>query len=320
MTLGRIARVIDHAINMGWRSGGNPADWGTVFKGIAPERPSGDRRRPMLPWPEAPAAVARLRRNWSMGALAAEFAILTVTRASEASEARWREIDLAQGLWTIPPERTAQRREHVVPLSERALAILRALHERRRTTGCVFPGLIPGRPVSHSTVSDACLEACGGRANTAGWRATFRSWTADHGVPAEVADACLAHQPAACQRSALIERRKAVMDGWDAFLGGESEDAALSRRALWAQSNLPPPPRKSSPRPAAGSGGTPDLPAYKLTRRDKGEAAVLALDMLPDLIISELKKRIAADHATGITDDHRDDDRAGETTSADLGS
>ena len=43
---------------------------------------------------------------------------------STVREARWEEMDLQRGEWTIPPERMKNRREHRVPLAERAEEIL----------------------------------------------------------------------------------------------------------------------------------------------------------------------------------------------------
>ena len=71
------------------------------------------------------AQVPTLYRTLSgMGADALRFTILTASRQLEVREMRWREVDLASGVWTIPADRYKTRREHLVPLSPEALRLL----------------------------------------------------------------------------------------------------------------------------------------------------------------------------------------------------
>lgn len=65
---------------------------------------------------------------------------LTLCRPSEAAEARWAEFDLNAALWKIPAERMKKRKEHVTPLPEQAVAMLRALHGITGRHAHVFPG------------------------------------------------------------------------------------------------------------------------------------------------------------------------------------
>ena len=78
-----------------------------------------------------------------MGALAIEFTVLTAARTGEVLGATWDEIDLKSAVWTVPANRMKAGRTHRVPLSGRAIAILKKL-EKARTGEYVFPGTESG--------------------------------------------------------------------------------------------------------------------------------------------------------------------------------
>ena len=230
LSLARIATVFDVARAHGWRSSDNPAAW-SMFKHILPEGPKAKKHHSSIDWRDAPAFMARLRESASMSALALEFAILTGVRLGEAVEATWDEVNF--GLWTIPAERMKRSTGHVVPLSGRALAILTALQRHAQPgSKIIFRGGLDGRggPITPQTVWDQAQRVSGGKASVHGWRATLRSWMADHSVPFEVAEAVLAHSKggvvAAYQRSQLIELRRPVMERWASYLSGEEPGTA----------------------------------------------------------------------------------------------
>ena len=222
-TLGRIEAVLACAIAHGWRREANVAAW-PVWKHSAPKREEADRRHKMIPWREAPAAIARLRAEDSTAARCVELAALTGVRISEAREATWSVIDLERAVWEIPPERMKMREPHIIPLSRQALGLLDGLR-RHRTGDRVFPGRIRS-PVSRAATWNANDRATEGRGSVHGWRSTFRSWCADTGVAREVAESALAHKIRGVQgahnRAAMIERRRPVMSAWGSFLAGES--------------------------------------------------------------------------------------------------
>jgi integrase len=230
MALTRLEAVFGYAIAHGWRLADNPASWTKVFKHIAPARPFGDAKpHPALDWRQAPAALARLRQCRGMSALALEFAILTGTRIGETLGATFAEIDLDRAVWIIPAARMKRAAEHSVPLSGRAMAIVKALHERRGRSDLVFPGQRPGRPLDRAIVYAVCLRVTGGKSSIHGWRACLRSWCSDHHVEFPVAESILAHAKAkvvaAYDRSAMIERRRPVMTAWADFLEGKEPAA-----------------------------------------------------------------------------------------------
>jgi integrase len=80
-----------------------------------------------MSYEDLPAFMVRLRERNSISALALEFCILTAARTNEVINAKWSEIDLKKAVWVIPAERMKANKEHVVPLSDRAVEILRQL-------------------------------------------------------------------------------------------------------------------------------------------------------------------------------------------------
>ena len=100
-----------------------------------------------MPYAELPAFMSDLQSRQAIAALALEFAILTAARSGEVLGARWDEFDLEHAVWTVPPERMKAGREHRVPLSRRALKIVKAMREAR-DGDFVFPGQKPGKPLS----------------------------------------------------------------------------------------------------------------------------------------------------------------------------
>jgi integrase len=227
MSLGRIETVFAYAIAHGWATN-NPAAW-SVFKHIMPDAPD-VRPYPMIPWDEAPAILAKLRRSASMGALLLEFIILTAVRLSEARLAEFSEFDFDKAVWTIPAGRMKRGLPHAVPLSDRVLAIVAELRRLRPRATVVFPGL-GGSPMCKAAIWATACRATDDRASVHGFRATFRSWCSDHAVPFEVAEACLAHAKtsvvAAYDRSTLLERRRPIMERWSRFLSGEDQSAEI---------------------------------------------------------------------------------------------
>ena len=137
--------------------------------------------------------------------------------------ARWDEIDLDRAEWTIPASRMKAKKPHRVPLSDRAVAILREAEALKDGTGLVFPGTVAGKPMSDTTMSKLLLEN-GVNAVPHGFRSSFRDWAGEAtNFPREVAEFALAHvtkdkAEAAYARSDLFEKRRKLMAAWAAFL------------------------------------------------------------------------------------------------------
>jgi integrase len=226
-TQSRIHAILNYAVEHGWRAEDKRSAWSPIVKRRKGEQP----HHPMLPWEDAPAIVAALRERNGLAARVLEFLILTATRVSEAREARWSEIDLAARTWTIPASRTKTRQPHDVPLSDRAFEIVDEL-KAHRTSDLVFFGHRDGRPISRMAIWAQAKRSAGGQASPHGFRATFRSWCADHGVEFEVAESALAHAAGgvvrAYQRSAMTERRRPLMADWAVFLSGETSNNVVA--------------------------------------------------------------------------------------------
>jgi integrase len=220
---GRIELVLDWATARGLREGLNPARWrGHLDKLLAkPSKVNGREHHAALPVGDVGAFMARLREVEGMGARALEFAILTAARSGEVRGAKWTEIDLRAKVWTVPAERMKAGKEHRVPLSDAALALLKALPKVDKPV-LLFPS--PKRGV----LSDMTLTAVTRRmevdAVPHGFRSTFRDWAAERtNYPREAAEMALAHTigdkvEAAYRRGDLFEKRRAMMSDWAAFL------------------------------------------------------------------------------------------------------
>ncbi len=155
--------------------------------------------------------------------LAFEFLVLTAARSGEVRGARWEEVDFENAIWTVPAERMKAARKHRVPLSPRAIGVLRRAKGLADGSGLVFPSPT-GRSLSPSTLSKLVREL-GIAAVPHGFRTSFRVWCGDTGVAREVAEAALAHVvrdkvEAAYARGTLFGRRREVMADWAEYLAG----------------------------------------------------------------------------------------------------
>ena len=220
---GRIENVLDWAKTKGYRTGDNPARWrGHLDKLLPkPEKVTSVEHHKAVPVDDVPGFYQALRQREGMAARALEFVLLTAARSGEVRGATWAEFDLAKGLWTVPADRMKARKEHRVPLSTAALALLNDLH-RVEGTEFVFSAPRGGQ------LSDMALTAVMRRMAVAavphGLRSTFRDWTAEKTTfPRDLAEKALAHTlassvEAAYQRGDMFDRRRAMMETWADYL------------------------------------------------------------------------------------------------------
>jgi integrase len=220
---GRIERVLDFAKAMGWRSGENPALWRGHLKNILPARQKLTRgHHAAMPYADVPAFVRSLPGKEAMAARALEFLILTAARTGEVLGATWDEIDLERKLWTIPASRMKAGREHRVPLSEPATAILASLQDTR-ISDFVFPGFKAQSPLSNMALQKLMERMQVDQYTAHGFRSAFRDWVGDHtSFPREVAEAALAHtvgdaNERAYRRADALEKRRRLMHAWADF-------------------------------------------------------------------------------------------------------
>lgn len=221
---GRIESVLAYATASGFRSGDNPARWRGNLDAVLPKprKLAKVTHHRALPVDDLPEFMEALRKQQGMGARALEFAILTATRSGEVRGARWDEIDFAGKVWTIPAERMKAGKQHRVPLSAPAIALLKAL-PKLEGNDRVFPAPKGGQ-LSDMTLSAVCrrMEV---DAVPHGFRSTFRDWCAERtNYPREVAEQALAHTisnatEAAYFRSDLFAKRARLMAEWVKFCG-----------------------------------------------------------------------------------------------------
>lgn len=221
---GRVEQVLDWGTVRGYREGLNPARWrGHLDKLLAkPKKLAKVKHHAALPWGEIGGFMVRLRNAEGMGARALEFAILTASRSGEVRGATWDEMDLKAAEWNIPGERMKAAKPHRVPLSDAAVAMLKAV-PRMAGTNFVFPAPRGGQ------LSDMTLTAVLRRMKLDfvphGFRSTFREWAGESsGHPREVIEHALAHQladkaEAAYQRGSLLPKRVKLMQDWANFCG-----------------------------------------------------------------------------------------------------
>jgi integrase len=175
-----------------------------------------------LPWQAMGAFMRGLRKRPGTAARALEYCILTATRTGETLGARWSEIDLGAAVWTIPGERMKAGREHRVPLSGPALAVLAEMAPLRpeEGDGYVLPGAVETRPLSSMAMLMLLRRMGRGDLTTHGFRSAFRDWTEEAtSTPHAVAEAALAHTigdkvEAAYRRGDLFAKRARLMAEW----------------------------------------------------------------------------------------------------------
>jgi integrase len=218
---GRIENVLGWATVHHYRSGDNPARWQGHLEHALPTVAKSEHHAAM-PYAEVPAFLAKLRENTGVPARCLEFTVLTAARLGEALHATWDEINLDSGIWTVPASRMKGGKEHRVPLSRAALAVLKDMQAIRQSD-YVFPGARDGRPIGKNMPLKLLNKLTGDGATVHGFRSSFRDWAAERtNFPREVAEMALAHAipdavEAAYRRGDLFDKRRKLMDAWAAY-------------------------------------------------------------------------------------------------------
>ena len=220
----RMETVMDWAVTQGYRLD-NPA--GRSLLKVLPSVKRLKEHRQALPYAQVPGAVVRVRESTADAPtkLAFEFLVLTAGRSGEVRTAEWGEIDWEAATWEVPAARMKARRPHRVPLSGRAIEILREASRFGGGQGLVFPATRSGKGSSPMTFS-ALLRRLGIPAVPHGFRSSFRDWVIEQtSTPWAVAEAALAHNVGnsteeAYMRSDLFDQRRALMDRWAEYVAG----------------------------------------------------------------------------------------------------
>jgi integrase len=169
-----------------------------------------------------------------VAARALEFLLLTAARTGEVLGAKWSEIDLGARTWTIPWQLktgTKTKRPHVVPLADRALAIVEEMRMLAGDGDFVFPGRATNRPMNGMTLLQHLHRGMGlNNLTVHGLRSTFRDWVGDKTVfPRELAEAALGHViggvEGSYRRGDALDRRREMMNVWSAYCASTPADA-----------------------------------------------------------------------------------------------
>jgi integrase len=223
---GRVEAIMDWAKSRGLRQGENPARWRGHLQYQLPARSKVRRvkHHAALPYAELSEFMVALREQEGIGARALEFTILTAARTGEIIGATKDEADAAEKLWTVPAVRMKAGREHRVPLSSRALVILKEMTAPRNGEHTfVFPGGKRGKPLSNMAMAQVLKRMDRDGITVHGFRSTFRDWAAEcTNYPNEVVEMALAHSvsdkvEAAYRRGDLFEKRRHLMADWAAY-------------------------------------------------------------------------------------------------------
>jgi len=233
-TSSRIKQRIHAVMAWGWAHGhclSNPVD---VVTHLLPQQPSKTVRlqhQPAMPWRVIPSFIAehvRNRTRYDVTRAILEFLILTAARSGEVRGMTWAEVDLNSAIWTIPAERMKAEQQHRVPISSRALEILRnqqGLHDI-----LVFPSIRKGTQLSDMVITaflrrvQAPSDVANRVATAHGFRSSFRDWCSEQGCSRDLAERSLAHTvknkvEAAYHRTDLLEQRRPLMNAWAEYIG-----------------------------------------------------------------------------------------------------
>jgi len=224
---GRIENILDWATARDYRDGDNPARWKGHLENLLPARGKVQtvRHHPAMPYEDVSEFMTKLRQHDGVSARAFEFLILTAARTGEVIGAKPEEFDLKAGVWTVPAERMKMNKEHRIPLSSRAVEIVREL------TGAgdyIFPGARNGKSLSNMAMLMQLKRMGYSKFTVHGFRSTIRDWAAEQtNYPREVAEAMLAHRiedkvEAAYRRSDLFDKRRQLMTDWENYCGANA--------------------------------------------------------------------------------------------------
>jgi integrase len=219
---GRIEAILDWAKARGYRDGENPARWRGHLDKLLPARAkiSTVQHHKAIPYRELPSFMARLRNRTETSARALEFTILTVARTGETLGAQRHEFDLERRVWTIPADRMKARREHRVPLCDRAIEIISSSKHNHRF---LFPGIKHDAQLSNMAMLEMLRGMLGKGSTVHGFRSTFMDWGRETtSYPKEMMDIALAHTvpdkvEAAYRRGDMFDKRRKLMSDWQLY-------------------------------------------------------------------------------------------------------
>lgn len=209
------------------RSGENPAEWRANLDRLLPKRRKvSQKHHAAMPYVDVADLMMQLRKRPGLAARALELTILTAARTGEAIGARWAEVDLDNGIWTIPAERIKAGKDHRVALSSAAVSLLRSLLHRGEF---IVPGLKRGAHLSSTAMENVLRRMKVKPFTVHGFRSSFRDWCAEEtDFPRELGELALAHAVGseverAYRRGDGLKRRRELMEAWAAHVAAPSD-------------------------------------------------------------------------------------------------
>lgn len=231
-TAGRVKQRMHAVMAWGWAHEYCPSNPVDVVQHLLPPQPSKSVRtkhQPAMPWADIPKFIdthLRSGNTYDVTRAILEFLILTAARSGEVRGMTWSEVDFIEKIWIVPAERMKAKQLHRVPLSDRAIEILRSqqgFHEE-----LVFPSPRKQKELSDMALTSFLRRAKAksdtpGRVATAhGFRSSFRDWCSEQGYARDLAERSLAHAvqnrvEAAYHRTDLLEQRRPLMNLWSEY-------------------------------------------------------------------------------------------------------
>jgi integrase len=221
----RINEIMVYAVNTGLLDANPLAGIGKAFQ--SPEK----KNFPTL----KPEQLPELMKSLSTASIKLvtrcliEWQLHTMTRPSEASGTRWDEIDIKSNQWNVPAKRMKKGRDHTIPLSDQAIALLEAVRPISGLTEFVFPSDRDYTKHTNSQTANAALKRMGyGNVLVAhGLRALASTTLNEQGFDPDVVEAALAHVDGnevrrAYNRAEYLERRRTMMKWWSEYIENAS--------------------------------------------------------------------------------------------------
>ncbi len=233
-TVKRLAQRLNEVMNFATNSGLIPANPLTGIK-AAFKKPKKENMAALKPaeLPELMGAIANASIKRTTRCLI-EWQLHTMTRPSEASGAKWDEINMVNLIWTIPAERTKKRREHRIPLTEQMQSLLEVMKPISAHREFIFPSDRDPKKPCNSQTANMALKRMGfaGRLVSHGLRSLASTTLNEQGFDRDLIEAALAHVDdnqvrSAYNRTDYLERRRPLMCWWSGYIE-EASKGSLS--------------------------------------------------------------------------------------------
>jgi integrase len=222
-----MAAVFDYGLASGYFKGENVCQWRGRLAHLLPARSKPVVHHPAMPYAQVGPFLTQLRQQPGVAARALEFLILVAGRRNEVLGARWSELalELETPTWTVPASRMKTKKEHTIPLSKQAVALVRSLPKDSQgdEDRFVFIGTTAGAPLGNLAMFRV-LKSLAPEATVHGFRSSFRDWAEEQSpFPAIVSELSLSHSVGnavekAYRRTQLLTQRAQQLQAWANFL------------------------------------------------------------------------------------------------------